>query len=133
MGALQRIRKPTSWLKLPKFQRSARSRAINAALQEDVNADPYPYNMFELKLYAPLTVISAPATMVGFIPMTHGVPFLITAVAAGVAFNTRRLLFLRRLKKGIAQGPAVEALHRERRAFDEMVLESPSQNQLAEG
>jgi len=110
MGALERISKPASWLKLPKFQRSARSRAINAALQEDVNADPYPYTMFETKLYAPLTAISAPATLLGCIPATHGLPFLITAAAAGVAFNTRKLLFLRRLKKGVAQGSAVEAL-----------------------
>ena len=122
MGALQRITKPTGWLKLPKFQRSARGRAINAALREDVNADPHAYNMFETRLYAPLTIISAPATLLGCVPATHGLPFLITAVVTGVAFNTRKLLFLRRLKNGIAQGTAVEALRRERRAFDEMIL-----------
>lgn len=117
MGALQRISKPASWLKLPKFQRSARSRAIEAAIGEDERTDPYSYAVLGPNMAVLLVPLALPATMVGvLIPATHGLPFLFTAAAVGIATNARKLLFLRRLKKGVAQGPAVEALAVNRRS-----------------
>lgn len=117
MGALQRITKPTGWLKLPKFQRSARSRAIDAAIREDERADPYAYAIFAPKALPFLMVAMSSSIMVGLlVPATHGLPFLVTAATVGIATNDRRILFLRRLKKGVAQGPAVEALAANRRS-----------------
>ena len=134
MGALQRIRKPTSWLKLPKFQRSARSRAIEAAIREDERTDPYSYAILAPKLFPFLAVVVIPATMIGLIipAETYGLPLLVAGAAVGVAANDRKLLFLRRLKKGIAQGPAVEALTQGRRSGEKRALEASPQKQLAE-